>query len=83
MIRPNPLVDPILDPLLRDDFAQRLVDYHPPTETLARVNALRELANEGGLSEADRAEYESLIESLDLVAILQAKARATLDQRAS
>ncbi|MGB0768263.1 MAG: hypothetical protein ACPGYV_11200 [Phycisphaeraceae bacterium] len=83
MIRPNSSSDPILEPLLRDEFAQRLVDYHPPAETLDRIEELRTLANEGTLSDEDRGEYESLIESLDLVAILQSKARATLDQRAS
>lgn len=82
MIRPNaPHLDPVFEPLLSDDFAQRLVDYHPPQDTLDRVDALRALANEGALSDNDRAEYERLVESLDLVAILQAKARAKLDQR--
>ena len=84
MIRPNnPASDPVFEPLLAGDLAKRLVDYHPPTETLERVETLRALANEGELSVSDRAEYEALIESLDLVAILQAKARATLDQRPS
>jgi len=84
MIRPNtPANDPIFEPLLAGDLAKRLADYHPPAKTLDRVQALRTLANEGDLPVADRAEYEALIESLDLVAILQAKARATLDQRAS
>lgn len=84
MIRPNtPAHDPVFESLLAGDLAKRLIDYHPPTETLERVEALRALANEGELSTDDRAEYGTLIESLDLVAILQAKARATLDQRAS
>lgn len=84
MIRPNtPASDPIFEPLLHGELAKRLADYHPSAQTLQRIETLRSLANEGELSEDDRAEYETLIESLDLVAILQAKARATLDQRGS
>lgn len=84
MIRPNtPAPDPILGPLLAGDLAQRLVDYHPSAEAVARLETLRSEANEGALSADDQIEYESLIESLDLVAILQTKAREALDQRAS
>lgn len=50
---------------------------------LERIESLRAMANEGQLSADDRAEYESLIESLDLVAIVQAKARAKRNQSPS
>jgi hypothetical protein len=39
-----------------------------------RVDTLAELANEGLLSDEDRAEYEALIDAEDLVAILKLKA---------
>lgn len=84
MIRPNsPNSDPIFDPLLAGDIAQRVLDYRPTADASARLESLRERANTGTLTDDEHAEYEQLIESLDLIAILQAKARAALDQRAS
>jgi len=84
MISPNsPDSDPIFEPLLAGDMAQRVLDYRPTADASARLETLRVRANSGTLSDDERAEYERLIESLDLVAILQAKARAALDQRAS
>lgn len=41
----------------------------------ARVSALAEKANEGVLSDGERAEYEALIDSADLIEILVLKAQ--------
>lgn len=79
----TPAPDPIWDPLLTTDFARRVVDYQPAALTMSRLETLRDRANAGTLSDAEHAEYEQLIENLDLVAILQAKARAALDRLAS
>lgn len=54
-----------------------------PDQILIRIESLRAMANEGTLSADEHAEYKSLIESLDLLAILQAKDRENLDLSAS
>jgi hypothetical protein len=75
------ILDRFLDPLtecLTVEVAQRIVALCPDTETLVRLEELREQANEGQLSEAEQAEYEEMIESIDFVGILKAKAREFL-----
>jgi len=44
----------------------------------ARVDELARKCNEGAMSPAEQAEYEAIIEEADLIALLQAKARAFL-----
>jgi hypothetical protein len=63
---------------LTPEVAQRVADLRPDAATQDRIDELREKANEGKLSEAERAEYEEFVESIDIVAILKAKARTFL-----
>jgi len=44
-----------------------------------RIDALAERANNGDLSEEERAEYEAFINTTDLISILKLKARRQLD----
>jgi hypothetical protein len=48
-----------------------------------RVSVLAEKANEGELSEGERAEYEAYIEANNVLAIMQAEARFRLSRRTS
>ena len=61
-------LDDLLEPLSRclDD------------ESARRVEALAQRANQGSLTEEERAEYEALINAADFVAILKLKARHNL-----
>jgi len=81
-MQPSPeLLDRILDPVgraLSPEAARRLVALRADDDTQAQIDRLAEEANQGTLSPEDRAEYESLIAAANLVAILQAKARAVL-----
>jgi hypothetical protein len=45
-----------------------------------RVDALAERANEGLLSEDERAEYEALVNAEDFAAILKLKSRSQLSE---
>lgn len=70
--------DLFLDPLV-DTFTPEMADRisklklaQPSDE---RLEMLREKANEGRLSDAEREEYEAFIEALDWLAILRLKAR--------
>jgi hypothetical protein len=74
-------LDRLLDPVARcltADVAKRLVELRADAETQARIDELAAMANEGSLTPADRAEYEGYVEAIDVVSILQAKARKAL-----
>jgi uncharacterized protein YnzC (UPF0291/DUF896 family) len=59
-------------------IAKRVADLQPDAALVARIDELREKANEGELTEAERADYEEFVESIDLLGILKAKARTFL-----
>ena len=47
-------------------------------EEQARIDELADKASEGSLTAEERAEYEAYIDAIDVISILQAKARAVL-----
>ena len=74
----------LLDPVARcftPEVAQRLADIRPDPRTQARIDELAEKANEGTLAPAEQAEYQGYVEAIDIVSILQAKARRLLAAR--
>ena len=80
-----PTLDRILDPVaacLTPDVAQRIADLQIDEHTMGRLEHLRGKANEGTLTEPERAEYEEFVEAQDLLSILKAKARAVLSRQA-
>jgi len=77
-------LDRLLDPVARcftTDVARRLADIQPDRGTQARIDELAGKANEGTLAPAEQAEYLGYVEAIDLVSILQAKARKLLTAR--
>lgn len=79
-------LDRILDPVaecLTPQVARRLADLRPDSRTQDRLDALAAKANEGELSPEEDAEYKQSVDAIDLLAILQAKARAYLRQHPS
>lgn len=80
------LLDRLLDPLAQSftvQQARQILEWHLDAEGLNRLELLRERANEGNLSEEDDAEYKRLVEDLDVIALIQAKARRTLAKDAA
>jgi len=77
-----PRIDRILDPVaacLAPEVAQRIVDVRVDDPlTMERLEYLRERANEGTLTEADREEYEDFVEANDVLTLLKDKARSLL-----
>ena len=73
-------LDRLLDPILTPEVSRRVVDFRPGDELQSRLEELRGRANEGTLSDDDRAEYEQFIETLDLLALLKLRARAVLER---
>jgi hypothetical protein len=78
-------LDEFLEPLSRcldAESARRVVALDVSASIQERVDTLAEPANEGLLSDDDRAEYEALINAEDFVAILKLKARSQLSDAA-
>lgn len=78
-----PILNRLLDPLgqmLSLDVARKVANYRFDAKAQAQIDKLARKCNEGRLSEAERREYETYVEAIDFIAILQAKARARLKQ---
>ena len=76
-----PVLDRLFDPLgriLTPEVARKLVDYRFDAKAQARIDRLARKCNEGQLSDNERREYETYVQTIDFIAILQAKARALL-----
>jgi hypothetical protein len=72
------VLDELLDPLTRcldAESARRLVALRVPSPVQERIDSLAERANQGSLSDEERAAYDALINAADFVSILQLKAR--------
>ncbi len=79
-------LDRLLDPLtdsLTPESAAALLALRADSEVEARINELRRKANEGALTPAEDAEYKDFIEAVDVVSIMQAKARLFLSRQAA
>lgn len=64
--------------LLTDDQTRRLADLQGDAALTAHLEELADKANEGELSEVERAEYEAYIEANNFLAVLQAEAHFRL-----
>jgi len=64
--------------LLTPEQKRQLAKLQGDPVIAERLTGLAEKANEGELSEAERAEYEAYIEANNLLAVLQAEARFRL-----
>jgi len=75
-------LDGLLDPLSRcldAESARRVMELRIDPAVQSRIDTLAERANDGALSEEERAEYEAYINASDFIAILKLKARRHLD----
>jgi hypothetical protein len=74
-------LDGLLDPLslcFDADSARRLIEFKIDPAIQARVDELAKRANEGLLSDDERADYEAFINAADLISILKLKAEHRL-----
>ena len=75
------VLDRLLDPVSRcftTEGAQALAELQADPVAQARVEELAEKCNEGRLTPQERQEYEAFVRAIDLIAILQSKARRLL-----
>jgi hypothetical protein len=74
----------LLEPLagcLSPDVAAKVADLRADEAVQDRVDYLAERANEGLLTAEEREEYAGYLHAIDVIAILQAKARSLLGRR--
>ena len=79
-------LDRLLDPLtdtLTPESATALLALRADAEVEARVDELRRKANEGSSTPAEDEEYKDFIEAVDVVSIMQTKARRFLSRQAA
>ncbi len=75
------VLDRLLDPVaecLTPEAARALVELHAGPEIQAQIDELAAKCNEGKLSPIEQAEYRDIVEAIDFISILQAKARKRL-----
>ena len=75
------ILDKMLEPVARcwtPAVAQEIAALRADPLTQARINELAAKCNEGLLTDAEQREYEAYVDALELIGLLQAKARALL-----
>ena len=75
------VLDLMLDPVSRcldAELSQKLLDLRLDPSVQKRVAVLADKANDGLLTDPERAEYEAYINTDDFIAILKLKARRSL-----
>lgn len=81
MLATADLLDRLLGPVSQAmtlDTARHLLALRADPEIQAQIDDLADRCTEGQLTDEQRADYESLVSAGNLIAILQAKARAVL-----
>ena len=71
------LLDPLAD-VFTPAVASAILQLRADSELEAHIQELRRKANEGTLTPAEDAEYRDFVEAVDLISIIQAKARRFL-----
>ena len=82
----NTALNEVLEPVARcftPEVARQIADLRADPALQARLDEFAEKCNEGELTEADREQYEAYVEAIDLISILQAKARRILAETQS
>ncbi len=78
-------LDRLLEPVTETftpEMARKIVDIRADPQVEADIDELREKANEGTLTAEEDAQYKDFVEAVDVISIIQAKARRFLARRA-
>jgi hypothetical protein len=79
-------LDRLLDPLTEaftPKMASAILELRADPELEAHIDDLRQKANEGTLTPAEDEEYKDFVEAVDLISIMQTKARCFLAKRSA
>ncbi len=76
-------LDRMLQPVteaMSPEFANKLVELRADDELLSHIEILRGKANQGTMTAEEEAEYREFVEAVDVISILQSKARRVLSK---
>lgn len=79
-------LDRFLEPVTEaftPELARRLVDLRADDELQAEIEVLRQKANEGTLNSDEEAAYKDFVEAVDVISIIQSKARRFLTRHSA
>lgn len=76
------MLDPIAE-CLTPEVAGRIADARIPQDLQTEIDRLADRCSEGTLTEAERRKYANYVEMIDLISLLQAKARRMAGKRQS
>lgn len=79
-------LDRFLEPMteaLNPEVARVIINLRADEETEAEVQRLRDKANEGDLTAEEEAKYKDFVEAVDVISIIQSKARRFLARNSS
>ena len=82
----NAIWDDVLEPVAKcftAEVAREIAGLRLAPDIEARLDQLAEKSNEGRLTPAEREQYEAYVDAIDLVSVLQAKARRILVETAA
>jgi hypothetical protein len=83
-LTPTNVLSQLLEPvgrLMPVEFARDLAALKATPEVQARIDELADKCNEGELTEEERTEYDAYVDAIDVISILQAKARSVLSRQ--
>lgn len=79
------MVTTILDKMLQPatdemppEFARKLLGLHADAELQSRIEELRSKSNLGSITGDEELEYKEFVEAVDIISLLQVKARRIL-----
>ena len=75
------LLEPVTETFTLE-MARKIADIRADPKIQADIDELREKANEGTLTAEEDAQYKDFVEAVDVISIIQAKARRFLARRA-
>jgi hypothetical protein len=81
---PPNLLSQLLEPvgqMMPVAFARELAALRAAPEVQARIDELADKCNEGQLTDEERAEYDAYVDAIDVISILQAKARSVIKRQ--
>lgn len=82
----NAALDEVLEPIARcftPEVARQIAELRAAPTLQTQLDELASKANEGKLTEEERKQYEAYVEAIDVISILQAKARKILANSAA